>query len=280
ELKIQEGLQRLRQGRTSFVIAHRLNTIQKADNILMLEDGRLLEQGSHTDLMKKQGAYYQLYSGKQEELNKGVCFMVRLGKMVNKHIKSEFLQEDKQVKISLPETFDNLYETKCCFMQDGDDYFQMGRVATLSDNLHENGTIQNTVFIGIHYEDRHDRLKKYNPSGDEYENYQRFLIEEVLPMVEDIVPINPLVIEHRLIGQSLSSKYAIVNARQYQAYNNEIIIQSTVIHDTVSSVIKAATKQHSSNENSIALNETDVYTTEKKEVDFVQPNKVISKYLK
>src|SRR5699024_12802637 len=40
ELKIQEGLQRLMQGRTSFVIAHRLNTIQKADNILMLEDGR------------------------------------------------------------------------------------------------------------------------------------------------------------------------------------------------------------------------------------------------
>jgi len=69
ELKIQEGLQRLMQGRTSFVIAHRLNTIQKADNILMLEDGRILEQGSHTDLMKKQGAYYQLYSGKQEELN-------------------------------------------------------------------------------------------------------------------------------------------------------------------------------------------------------------------
>src|SRR5699024_7910266 len=85
--------------------------------------------------------------------------MARLGKMVNKHIKSEFLQEEKQVKIYLPETFDNLYETKCCFMQDGDDYFKMGRVATLSDNLHENGAIQNTVFIGIHYEDRHDRLK-------------------------------------------------------------------------------------------------------------------------
>ncbi|HLQ74800.1 MAG TPA: ABC transporter ATP-binding protein [Alloiococcus sp.] len=69
ELKIQEGLQRLMQGRTSFVIAHRLNTIQQADNILMLEDGRILEQGNHTALMKKQGAYYQLYSGKQKELN-------------------------------------------------------------------------------------------------------------------------------------------------------------------------------------------------------------------
>lgn len=66
ELKIQEGLKRLMQGRTSFVIAHRLNTIQQADNILMLEHGRILEQGNHTALMKNQGAYYHLYSGKQE----------------------------------------------------------------------------------------------------------------------------------------------------------------------------------------------------------------------
>ncbi|HLQ74801.1 MAG TPA: alpha/beta hydrolase-fold protein [Alloiococcus sp.] len=206
--------------------------------------------------------------------------MVRLGKMVNKHIKSEFLQEEKQVKIYLPETFDNLYETKCCFMQDGDDYFQMGRVATLSDNLHENGAIQNTVFIGIHYEDRHDRLKKYHPSGDEYENYQRFLIEEVIPMIKDIVPINPLGTEHSLMGDSLAGTFAIVTALQYPGYFNQIIMQSPLIDDTVSSVIKAADKQHLSIYHSIGLNETAVYTTEKKEVDFVQPNKVISKYLK
>src|SRR5699024_2528201 len=108
EVNMQDGLQRRMQGRISFLIGHRLSTIQKADNILMLEDGRILEQGSHSDLMKKQGAFYQLYSGKQEELNKGVCFMARLGKMLKKHIKSEFLQEEKQVKIYLPETFNNL----------------------------------------------------------------------------------------------------------------------------------------------------------------------------
>src|SRR5699024_1446212 len=164
--------------------------------------------------------------------------MARLGKMVNKHIKSEFLQEEKQVKIYLPETFDNLYETKCCFMQDGDDYFQMGRVATLSDNLHENGAIQNTVFIGIHYEDRHDRVKKKQQSSYEYENYQRFLIVEGLTMGEDIVPINPLGIEHSLMGDSLAGTFAIVTALQYPGYFNQNIIQSPLIDDTVSSVIK------------------------------------------
>lgn len=61
EIKIQEGLQRLMKGRTSFVIAHRLNTIRQADRILVLKEGRLLEQGSHDDLLKQGGFYSELY---------------------------------------------------------------------------------------------------------------------------------------------------------------------------------------------------------------------------
>ncbi|MFS0785976.1 ABC transporter ATP-binding protein [Shouchella sp. 1P09AA] len=60
EMKIQEALKRLMKGRTSFVIAHRLNTIEAADNILVLQDGELTEMGSHEKLMKKQGFYYDL----------------------------------------------------------------------------------------------------------------------------------------------------------------------------------------------------------------------------
>ncbi|AZK44983.1 ABC transporter ATP-binding protein [Paenibacillus lentus] len=63
ELKIQEGLQRLMKGRTSFVIAHRLNTIRQADNILVLKDGRLIEQGSHGELLQQEGFYSELYHG-------------------------------------------------------------------------------------------------------------------------------------------------------------------------------------------------------------------------
>lgn len=61
EIKIQEGLQRLMQGRTSFVIAHRLNTIRQADRILVLKDGHLLEQGSHDALLEQGGFYSELY---------------------------------------------------------------------------------------------------------------------------------------------------------------------------------------------------------------------------
>lgn len=63
ELKIQDALKRLMHGRTSFVIAHRLNTIQEADKIIMLKYGEIIEQGSHKELMKLKGDYYQLQKG-------------------------------------------------------------------------------------------------------------------------------------------------------------------------------------------------------------------------
>ncbi|WP_172253743.1 ABC transporter ATP-binding protein [Saccharibacillus deserti] len=69
EIKIQQGLQRLMKGRTSFVIAHRLNTIRQADQILVLKDGGLLEHGSHDELLALGGFYSGLYNGQgmQEE---------------------------------------------------------------------------------------------------------------------------------------------------------------------------------------------------------------------
>ncbi len=63
EIKIQDALKRLMQGRTSFVIAHRLNTIQEADKIIMLKHGKIIEQGTHEALLDHRGNYYELYRG-------------------------------------------------------------------------------------------------------------------------------------------------------------------------------------------------------------------------
>ena len=61
EVLIQKAMNALRHGRTSFVIAHRLSTIQDADIILVMENGAIVEQGSHVDLLAAQGAYFRLY---------------------------------------------------------------------------------------------------------------------------------------------------------------------------------------------------------------------------
>lgn len=61
ELLVQDGIEHMLAGRTSFVIAHRLSTIQKADRIFVVDDGRIVEEGSAAELMQRKGEYYRLY---------------------------------------------------------------------------------------------------------------------------------------------------------------------------------------------------------------------------
>lgn len=66
EKLVQEGMDRLMQGRTTFVIAHRLSTVRNSDCIMVLEQGNIIERGTHEQLIQQEGKYYQLYTGKLE----------------------------------------------------------------------------------------------------------------------------------------------------------------------------------------------------------------------
>jgi ATP-binding cassette subfamily B protein len=66
EIQIQKAMRNLMQGKTCFVIAHRLSTVRNADQILVVDKGNIVEQGSHKELIKKQGFYYQLYESQFE----------------------------------------------------------------------------------------------------------------------------------------------------------------------------------------------------------------------
>lgn len=67
EERIQKAMDRLMEGRTSFVIAHRLSTIKNADNILVMQNGDIIEQGDHETLLAKGGVYADLYNSQFEE---------------------------------------------------------------------------------------------------------------------------------------------------------------------------------------------------------------------
>ena len=72
EALIQRGMELLMAGRTSFVIAHRLSTIKRADRILVIENGRIAENGTHAELIRARGHYYDLYTRQfREEMAQG-----------------------------------------------------------------------------------------------------------------------------------------------------------------------------------------------------------------
>lgn len=75
EVLIQYAIQAVLKGRTAFVIAHRLSTIRQADRILVISDGKIVEEGTHRELMHLQGQYYQLYLNQfiQESINQAAC---------------------------------------------------------------------------------------------------------------------------------------------------------------------------------------------------------------
>lgn len=63
EKKLNEAMQKLMKNRTSFVIAHRLSTIHNADKIVVINNGKIVEEGKHKELMKNKGIYYEMYNG-------------------------------------------------------------------------------------------------------------------------------------------------------------------------------------------------------------------------
>ena len=71
EKLVQKGIEKLLQGRTSFVIAHRLSTIRDCDKIMVVEDGEIVEAGSHNELLEKKELYYNLYMAQYKFLNEG-----------------------------------------------------------------------------------------------------------------------------------------------------------------------------------------------------------------
>ena len=66
ELLVQQGIEQMLKGRTSFVVAHRLSTIQKADRIFVVDRGGIVEEGNAKELMAKKGEYYKLYMAQFE----------------------------------------------------------------------------------------------------------------------------------------------------------------------------------------------------------------------
>ncbi|MDC3417179.1 alpha/beta hydrolase [Aquibacillus salsiterrae] len=206
--------------------------------------------------------------------------MGRKGKMIDKQIESSYLNEIITVKWYLPEAFTPLNNYYICIMQDGDDYFQLGRIATLSDQLHEDGDIDNTVFVGIHYQDRYDRQAKYHPNGDKNQAYINFLIHEVVPMLDEEIPGVCVGSSRALMGDSLAGTLALMVASKYPNTFGKVIMQSPFVNDAVlNSINEASDLDKIDIYHTIGKDETEVKTTDGKTSDFLTPNRELNELL-
>lgn len=206
--------------------------------------------------------------------------MARKGKMVDHEIESKYLNETKIVKIYYPETFSDLYKYNICIMFDGDDYYQMGRIATYSDKLHADYELTNTIFVGIHYKDAHDRRRKYHPDGEEHGAFTNFVVNEVVPMLDRTLPTYHMGKSRILMGDSLAGTFSLLTALKYPNTFGKIILQSPYIDEPIMEKIQQ-TKDASTLDiyHTIGAKENEAKLSDGKVVDQLTPNRELNKFL-
>lgn len=202
----------------------------------------------------------------------GVYLMGRKGEFKEIKIRSNYLNEAIKLKWYVPEGFSDLTNYHVSIMQDGDDYFQMGRIATLSDKLHEAKKINSTVFVGIHYKDRYDRQAKYHPAGEKQTDYMQFLVHEAVPFINQELP------EQKaggisLMGDSLAGTLALMTSLKHPDTFKKIVMQSPYVDEKVlEAVSNAQSLDVLSIYHTIGTEETEVETTDGDIKDFYHPN--------
>lgn len=199
--------------------------------------------------------------------------MKRKGQFKDTMINSRYLDEAVEIRWYLPEGFSDLTKCHVCIMQDGNDYFQMGRVATLSDKLHEAKAIEDTVFVGIHYTDRFDRQDKYHPHGKKNAAYIKFLVNEVVPFLDKELPGYHVGSSRALMGDSLAGTLGLMTALKYPNTFGKVIMQSPYVDETVLHSVRNTNAFSSiSIYHTIGTEETEVETTDGEIKDFYHPN--------
>lgn len=209
-----------------------------------------------------------------------IIIMARKGKMISHEINSQHLDEAVTVKIFLPQKFTSPHQYNLCIMLDGDDYYQLGRAATLSDRLHESGEIRNTILAGVHYKDRYDRWEKYHPAGEKYEAFDQFLTFEVDPLLEKFLPSYHIDVTKVLMGDSLAGTASLLTALKHPNTFHKVVMQSPYVdHYVFEAVSQSDNLSEIEIYHTIGKNELAVKTIRSEAEDFLTPNRELNEVL-
>lgn len=193
---------------------------------------------------------------------------------------SKELGEDIQLLIYLPATFSPLYKYSIIIAQDGRDYFQLGRIGRIADELLEKKEIENMIIVGIPYKNVNDRRKKYHPAGEQNQAYIRFLAHELVPYLDAEFPTYQMGMGRALIGDSLGGTVSLMAAIQYPHTFGRVILQSPMVNDDVLNAVNNVKEPHLLHiYHVVGKEETAVKTTANEVEDFLTPNRELAKLL-
>ncbi|MGM9949350.1 MAG: alpha/beta hydrolase, partial [Lysinibacillus sp.] len=146
---------------------------------------------------------------------------------------SECLQEQMQLLIYIPANYTPLYRYNILIASDGKDYFQLGGIPRLADELIDDYEIEHLIIVGVPYKSVADRKRKYIPSGDQHEAYLRFLAHELVPYLDQEFSTNALGACRGLIGDSMAATVSLLAAIKYPHVFGKAILHSPYVDDLV-----------------------------------------------
>jgi enterochelin esterase-like enzyme len=194
---------------------------------------------------------------------------------------SNSLGEDLTLLIYKPANFSTLYKYHLVIAQDGHDYFNLGKIAKVTEELLQKRKIPNTIIVGIPYKNVQDRRKKYHPDGEQHSAYIRFLAHELVPYLDQNYPTYEMGRGRALIGDSLAGTISLSAAVQYPHTFGKVAMQSPFVNSIIMEKIESFASPHLLQlYHVIGTRETDVETTDGKVLDFVTPNRELAKTIK
>ncbi|WP_313891481.1 esterase family protein [Psychrobacillus sp.] len=186
---------------------------------------------------------------------------------------SNALQEEMQLLIYLPPNYSPLYKYSILIASDGKDYFQLGRISRVADELYDQKEIENLIIVGVPYKNVKDRREKYHPEGSKHEAYIRFLAQELVPYLDTNYPTYQIGMGRALIGDSLAATVSLLAALQYPNTFGKVILHSPLVNEHVLSKIENHKEIHAfSLYHVIGKGETAVKTGDGL-LDFLTPNR-------
>lgn len=187
---------------------------------------------------------------------------------------SNALNEELELLIYIPANYSPLYEYNILIASDGKDYFQLGGIPRLADELIDNYMIENTIIVGVPYKNYADRKRKYTPTGDQFEAYMRFLAHELVPYLDEEFSTAQVGGGRALIGDSMAATISLMTAIHYPNIFGKAVLQSPYVDKHVLQAVHHAKNiDILSLYHIIGLQENEVVFKDNTVQDFLTPNR-------